>query len=145
MKQLLICTLFILHFSFGAQAQAGNDGADNANRKEKIEKVIIAMVTKRLDLTVEEAQLFWPTFNKFRVDMKAAVTPVKDDEIKKNEAIIGVQKKYKPQFQKILGTEERANKVFKIFNEMTARLKQMQERKNNPPKGPRRQGGSNTN
>jgi phosphotransferase system IIB component len=144
MKQIIVCTLLILNFSFLAKAQVGNDGGDNANRKEKIEKVIVAMVTKRLELTVEEAQLFWPTFNKFRVDMRTAITPIKDDEIKKNEAIIGVQKKYKPQFQKILGTEERANKVFKIFNEMTARLKQMQERKNNPPKGPRKQGGNNT-
>ncbi len=142
MKQALICILLILHFSFMAKAQVGNDGADNANRKEKIEKVIVAMVTKKLDLTVEEAQLFWPTFNKFRVDMRTAIAPVKDDEIKKNEAIIAVQKKYKPEFQKILGSEQRANKVFKIFNEMMAKLKQMQDRRNNPPPRPRKQGAN---
>ncbi len=40
--------------------------AQAVNRKEQLESQRIAFITKQLNLTVEEAQRFWPVYNEFQ-------------------------------------------------------------------------------
>ena len=52
----LIFILIVIIFS-------GNLFAQSGNRLEKIKAQKVAYITKELNLTVEEAQIFWPVYN----------------------------------------------------------------------------------
>lgn len=60
MKKIILLLVVVISFS-QLQAQDGN---------EKIEQLKIAFITKRLQLTTEEAQKFWPVYNQFEAEKK---------------------------------------------------------------------------
>lgn len=62
MKYLLLITTMILTVSLSAQR---GERGDMAERGERLEQQRIAHITTELDLTVEEAQDFWPIYNKY--------------------------------------------------------------------------------
>ncbi len=124
---------FILYIGILLLASNIANAQPVGDRAEKIEAILIAFVTKQLDLTADEAQHFWPVYNKYNEEFKNANRNNKTDEIKKNEAILIIQKKYKPDFFKILKTEERTNKVFLINKKIK---EMMDKRKNNGQKRP---------
>ncbi len=68
---LLISTLFI---AINLSAQRGGE---RGNRGEKIEQQRIAFITTELDLTVDEAQAFWPLYNEY----SEAKNAIKDDKV----------------------------------------------------------------
>lgn len=105
--------LFSLLLVSGIQAQTP---------KEKIEQYRIAFITKELNLTVEEARLFWPVYDKYRADLESLRTNNKQDldnidysklteeEAEKKakemfafkQAELDLQKKYYAEFRKVL-------------------------------------------
>ena len=62
MKRLQSLTL-ILCFPFLIFAQSKED--QKQNKKEQMEAMKVAYITKELNLTAEEAQIFWPVYNKY--------------------------------------------------------------------------------
>ena len=62
MKRLQSLTL-ILCFPFLIFAQSKE--AQKQNKKEQMEVMRVAYITKELNLTAEEAQIFWPVYNKY--------------------------------------------------------------------------------
>jgi predicted Holliday junction resolvase-like endonuclease len=127
--------LFIIVLLFTANIVHAQPVGNKGNRQEKIEAILVAFVTKHLDLTVDEAQQFWPVYNKYNEEYKNAVKNNRTDEIKKNEAILTVQKKYKPNFLKILKTEERTNKVFLINKKIKDLIERRKNNNSNRPGG----------
>lgn len=74
MKKVLttLCALFI---TFGAlYAQPGSPGRGGEHRgpegHERLEAVKVAFITKKLNLTAEEAQEFWPIHNEMTAELK---------------------------------------------------------------------------
>lgn len=65
MKYLLLITTMMLTISLSAQRERGERG-------EKIEQQRIAFITTELDLSVEEAQTFWPLYNDYQNSKKEA-------------------------------------------------------------------------
>lgn len=62
-KRLFTALLFMLCLYTGVSfAQEGNELPD---KKENIETMKIAFITKKLDLTPQEAQQFWPVYNQY--------------------------------------------------------------------------------
>ena len=61
MRYLLLLTTMILAFNLSAQ-----EGEERGKRGEKIEQQRIAFLTTELDLSVEEAQNFWPLYNDYQ-------------------------------------------------------------------------------
>lgn len=59
-KIILILSVFVAGF-LQVQAQEGN---------EKIEAMKIAFITKRLNLTPDESQKFWPVYNQYEAEKK---------------------------------------------------------------------------
>lgn len=58
--------LLLLFSSWKAMAQPdGPDGPQDEKRKERIERLKRAYISEKLDLTVEEAEKFWPIYNDF--------------------------------------------------------------------------------
>jgi hypothetical protein len=131
-------------------AGLAQDGADKPqpNKGEIIEKIIIAHITKELNLSVDEAQKFWPVFNNYRTEFRTAVQNHKDDPIKRDEEVLVIKKKYKPEFQRVLNSEKRANKVFTVFEDALRRIMEKQrQRRENRPNNPRieKRGGVRNN
>jgi len=98
-------------------------------RLERIEALKVAYMTQALKLTADEAQKFWPVYNSYMVEMKESKKSNKDDELAFQEAALGVRKKYKVEFKKILTDDFRVNQVFKAEAEFRQELqKELQKR-----------------
>jgi hypothetical protein len=77
-----------------------------------IDALKTAFITKELELTPDEAQKFWPVYNEYIVEIKKAKLEFKDDIIAFEERKVIVLKKYRENFKRILGNEERVKKCF---------------------------------
>ncbi len=101
----------------------------DGDKKQDVQKVIVAYVTQSLNLTQEEANQFFPVFKEYMKEHRNAVKANEKDEIAKAEGILVVQKKYKPKFTTILNSETRANKAFKMHAQLLNRLKTVRDRR----------------
>lgn len=128
-KRILILWIFVYTIS-SVSAQQGNRG-------EKIQALKVAYITQIVKLTPEEAQSFWPVYNIYFEEIKKARQGNKTDELKYQEDILNIKKKYKPEFKKILKDDERVNLVYKaeadfltaMQKELKKRMQQRQKRK----------------
>ena len=137
MKKILTAlTMLCITFALGAQnpAQNGNDARkqQREQQKERLQAEHIAYLTEKLELTSEEAQVFWPVYNKAKAEqkegnkvigeakkaLKLAVKEGKSEKevadalnayIKAKNGQKNVMLDYKPQFEKVLGTVKTAN------------------------------------
>jgi hypothetical protein len=130
MKQkMMMLTLLVVGFVGSLWSQPPGGGP----KREKIEAMKVAFLTKKLDLTTEEAQKFWPVYNKFSDEMEknkrafrirameeaGNVESMTDAEAEKalNEMLafraaeVEVLKKYTAEFKKVLPPQ----KVVKLF------------------------------
>ncbi len=108
MKRILLYGLFFLlgHSGF---AQDGS----------RLESLKIAYLTKKLDLSPSEAQLFWPIYNQYIDESRQARQAAARDgspEIKLEENILNIRKKYSVEFGKAL-TPEKVNIFFRSEKE----------------------------
>jgi len=138
MKTLYILFTFLIILPFTSLAQT-EDGENITDRK-KIQAMEVAYITKELNLSPEEAEKFWPVFNKYREDVKSVLTnKAISDQLEKQQKVLDLRKKYRTEFTRILA-QERANKVFTSedqFRQMVRRefqKRQMERRQINPGK-----------
>jgi len=97
-------------------AQEGERGGRQADGG-KLKAYQIAFITERLKLTPDEAQRFWPVFNKYEGEIR--VTRIQNKQatqVELEEKMLNVRKKYFDEFAKVLN-RERADKVFKVDRE----------------------------
>jgi hypothetical protein len=110
--------------------------------REKIKALKVAFITKELNLTSGEAEKFWPVYNEYFAEIEKVLKGNETDELKKEEAILNIRKKYKPEFKKVLNDDARVNKVFSIDKNFKEVLrKEMEQRRKNKPKPARFQPG----
>ena len=139
-KYILIITMFIA-FNSNIMAQKG----------ERLEAMKIGFITERLNLTADEAKVFWPVYNKFTEELKklrlstkgkiteemADMPNMNDTEAEKvladmvnfkiNEAEL--IKKYSAEFKKVLPIKK-VVLLFKAENDFKRELlKQLANRK----------------
>jgi Spy/CpxP family protein refolding chaperone len=76
----VIATIALFLVSFTSLAQPAEKPQP---KKEKIEQLKIAFITKELDLTTQEAEKFWPVYN----EMTAALKKEKKARREKNAAL----------------------------------------------------------
>ena len=100
-----IFILFAISTSFVGMYQNGKMGQTAQGLK-------IAYITRELNLSTDEAQIFWPVYYAYFNEMKKTRQETKDDVLAFDEKILFIKKKYSLEFKKVLGTDERANKVF---------------------------------
>ena len=144
MKTLkLLIAIISLSFFTSAFAQRGE------HKKDEIESYKIAFITKRLDLTSDEATKFWPVYNQYQDELKelrsrnrkalvnvyqnietmsdADIAKVLDDELAFKQNELNLTKKYLPQFKTVLLVKKVA-KLFKAEEDFkTELLKRMQQ------------------
>ncbi|GDX52636.1 hypothetical protein LBMAG27_16830 [Bacteroidota bacterium] len=140
------------------KAQPGSDGGD---KKEKIEAIKIGYITKQLNLTADEAKVFWPVYNQYDAEMEvirkgrltelmnaknnfesmsdADVSKTIDNEFNSQQQELNIKKKYNEEFKKVLPVKKVAKfwvaeQKFKLY--LLEQLKQQKENGMPPPKGP---------
>jgi Skp family chaperone for outer membrane proteins len=106
--------------------------------EKRLEAIKIAYITQQLALTPEEAQTFWPVFNKYEGEVKVVRDTYKNDEVEFQSAAVNIAKKYKGEFKKILRDDIRVNQTFKIhigYNKLLREeLQRRRELRQNKPK-----------
>jgi len=117
MKKIILIIALSLPFLVSAQ--------DNSQRDNKLQSLEIAYLTKELNLSPEEAQKFWPVYNKYSAEMKETLRNKANDPdvLDKQQKLLDIRKKYRSEFLKVL-SPDRVNQVFTSevkFREMVRR------------------------
>jgi hypothetical protein len=113
MKGFWVLVLF-LTMTTGLIAQ------DRRERYERIEAIKVAFITKKLDLTTEEAQKFWPVYNNYQKELMELMRKRREDrqktDIAPNDKInadltyeskmLELKKKYKKSYLKAIPAEK---------------------------------------
>jgi hypothetical protein len=102
MKRFLLIAGIICSLVLSGMAQ-DNTEAPKADGS-RIETLKIAYITQKLNLTTEEAEKFWPVYNKYMEEIRGARQNYQadKDEIKLEENILNIRKKYSVDFNKAL-------------------------------------------
>jgi hypothetical protein len=98
MKKFLLLICFIITVSITV--------AQNGNRLEALK---IAYITKRLDLSPEEAQKFWPIYNLYAEELKRSRQDAlrnNKSEIELDEELLNVRKKYNTLFNQAISPQK---------------------------------------
>ncbi len=98
----------------GIIANAQDAAPDVSEKKQQdIQALKAAFITKELDLTPDEAQKFWPVYNQYEKEITTVVKDnTNDDALDREEKVLNIRKKYKGQFSKVLGNQQRMNRLF---------------------------------
>jgi hypothetical protein len=125
------------------------------SRKDKIESLRIAYITKELSLSTNEAQQFWPVYNQFQEELKVirknrkldimeakinfdSMTDVEiakmiDGDFQFQQLELDLRKKYVEQYKKVLPVR----KVAKLLRaEHTFKIELLREFRNRQGEGP---------
>ncbi len=154
MKNLKLIVLAVLFgVATSASAQEGRPA------REKVESMKIGFLTERLDLTPEEAKVFWPVYNKYQDEVEVIrksrkenlvnarmnfdemndkeVEKVIDNEIASRQSELDLMKKYHPQFKQVLPIKKVA-KLYKAEEDFKRKLLDLiQERREDGREGKR--------
>jgi len=122
MKKVLFVIFFITScaavFSQAARPAQGGQGIGAA----RVQGLKIEFITRYLKLTPDEAA-FWTTFYEYSDALKKTRAEQPEDVISTDEKVLMIKKKYRTEFKKILGSDERAMRVFTIDREFNTILK----------------------
>jgi hypothetical protein len=126
MKQLLF--IIALSLSCFVPATAQDDPKGEGGRVEALK---IAYLTRKLNLSTEEAQRFWPIYNKYSDEIRKVQLDMRKnpDEIEREEKILNIRKRFNSEFTKAL-TAEKVNTFFRAEKEFHGMVqKEMMERR----------------
>lgn len=156
MKQFFL-VLILLTIGVIVKAQPPGD------KKEKIEAIKVGYITKQLELTSDEAKVFWPVYNQFDAEMEvirksratemmgakinfdemsdADVAKLIDNEMANQQKELDIRKKYNVEFKKVLPVKKVAKfwvaeQKFKLYL-----LEQLKQNGDGPPMKPGGPGG----
>jgi hypothetical protein len=128
MKKILLILVIALGVSVISVAQ-DEGGKGNGSR---IEALKIAYLTKKLNLSTDEAQKFWPIYNQYMGEIRKTRIDArqnKEGEIPTEEKLLNIRKKYNGEFNKALSSEK-VNTFFKAEKEFgTGLQKELLERR----------------
>jgi hypothetical protein len=130
-------------------------------QKENMEAKHIGFITNQLQLTTEEAQAFWPVYNKYHAEVEALrknhvtellsakvnfdsytddqVSKLIDDEMDYRQKELDILRKYNPEFKKVLPIK----KVAKFYRaEQQFKINLIRDMQNNEGAKPGKQGNN---
>jgi Spy/CpxP family protein refolding chaperone len=138
MKKLLLLISFI---GLNQLTMVAQDAPLEPNPKaeEKIQSLEVAYISRKLELTPEEAQKFWPVFNEYKKETRKIHQEHRKnpngDVLEMEQNLINTRKKYKDQFTGVIG-QARTNDFFKAEHQFKAvLLNKIKERRGERPGG----------
>lgn len=124
--------ILAVFFSCITTVVVAQEGGDAKNDGSKLEALKIAYLTKKLNLSTEEAQKFWPIYNQYMAEVRKTRSDARlnnEKEIDTEDKILAVRKRYDGEFAKALSTEK-VNSFFKAEKEFGSYIqKELQERR----------------
>ena len=138
MKKILLIIVIALGASLVSVAQDEDGDKNNGGRLEALK---IGYLTKKLNLSTDEAQKFWPIYNQYMGEIRKTrfdARQNKEGEIPTEEKLLNIRKKYNGEFNKALSSEK-VNTFFKAEKEFGTVLqkelmeRRMQQRENRKP------------
>ncbi|HRN56354.1 MAG TPA: hypothetical protein PLL71_07875 [Agriterribacter sp.] len=126
MKKLFLLFGFITFTALLTHAQGM---ADSGSGREKIKMLEIGYLTRQLHLSTGEAEKFWPLFNTYRQELRAAARDKNiNDELDRQQKVLDIRKKYRKDFSRILD-ENRGRSVYEAEDRFKTMVrKEMQQR-----------------
>jgi hypothetical protein len=101
---------------------------------ERMQSIQVAYLTRELNLSPQDAEKFWPVYNRYQDEMKTVLMNRSEgDALDKQQKVLDIRKKYKTDFTKVLGAD-RTNRLFEAeirFREMVKREFQNRQRRRN--------------
>lgn len=136
MKKILLIIVIALGVSVLSFAQDEKEKGAGG----RIEALKIAYLTKKLNLSTDEAQRFWPIYNQYMNEIRETRITARENKegvIPTEEKLLNIRKKYNGEFNKALSSEKvntffRAEKEFGTVLQkelMERRMQRMQNRK----------------
>jgi hypothetical protein len=122
MKKILL--MWMLLFSVTVYAVAQDDDGDGKTGGSRVEAMKIAWVTKKLNLSPEEAQKFWPIYNQYTQEIRKTRIDArtnKEDDLKTQEKMLNIRKKYDGEFTKAI-SKDKVNSFFRAEREFLAEV-----------------------
>ena len=112
MKKIIF--LILLNAGLAIPALAQNNQRDF----DRLQTYKVAFLSRKLNLTTEEAQKFWPIYNKYEAELRDARIEGRGNkkEIEMEEKILNIRKKYNGEFEKAIPSEK-VNQLFKSERE----------------------------
>lgn len=127
MKKIILLILIYSGVAIGARAQ------EEQKELNRLQAYKIAFLTRKLNLSPDEAQKFWPIYNKYEDELRAVRIENrqnKTSEIVTEEKILNIRKKYNEEFSKAL-PNEKVNTLFRSEREFSNIVqKEFLERRN---------------
>ncbi|HEY8733240.1 MAG TPA: hypothetical protein VIL90_01660 [Puia sp.] len=126
MKRLLLLTGFALYLLTSV--------AQNGNRLEALK---IAYITKRLNLSPDEAQKFWPVYNQYADELQKArqdAARTNKSEIELDESLLNIRKRYNSLFSQAISPQKidiffKSEKEFGNFVQKEMERRQLKNQK----------------
>lgn len=139
--------LIFLMMLFGTSSFAQGVGGSNPKRARQIEAIKIGFITRRLDLSPEQSQKFWPVYNQFEDNLNDvfrqkrqnrianADHPDKliDDDFAYDSKILEIKKDYRHKFSDILTPEQLKSLYLAEKDFRDELIKQLKNRAANRP------------
>ena len=127
MKNIFLLFSFSLLLSLKLQAQE-----EKRPEAGRIEALKIAYLTRKLNLSTDEAQKFWPVYNSYANEMRRAHQDMRENkgsEIEREEKMLGIRKKFNGEFNKALSSDK-VNDFFRAEREFNGIVqKEIMERR----------------
>jgi hypothetical protein len=115
-----ILTIIIFFISFTSSSLNAQTQPNNIKRAKQIESIKIGYITRRLELTPEESQKFWPVYNQFQLEQNQIIQQKRkarlqnannpdqmiDDDFHYDTKILELKKSYRKEFSKIISPEK---------------------------------------
>ncbi len=146
---LIGCLLCLL---LPAKSMLAQDAAqDEASKQDKIKSLEVAYITRELDLTPQEAEKFWPVYNKYSKEVNDLIAERKrkvqalkgqprtdegaedalDKELGYERRMLDIKTRYKQEFMKVLPARKVGN-IYRAEREFRGMMiRQLKERKEN--------------
>ena len=128
MKRIFILLCITVTTFCAVRAQ---DDTGNKTDVGRLQAYKIAFLTKRLNLSPEEAQKFWPIYNRYQDEIRTARQDNRknNNEIANEEKMLNIRKKYSQEFTKALSAEK-INNLFRSEKEFGNMVqKELRERR----------------
>lgn len=136
---------YFLLLSFICLAQvlwAQPPGGPGQKPPPNVEALKVAFLTRQLELTPDEAKKFWPVHDAYMGEIEKLLRENREkrgDELELEEKMLGIRKKYKPDFVKAIG-EEKFNKMLRAEREFRDMIRKEMERRRGKGQGKGPQG-----
>jgi hypothetical protein len=96
-----------------------------------VEALKVAFLTRQLELSPDEAKKFWPVHDAYQDEIEKLLRDNRDkkaDELELEEKLLGIRKKYKPEFLKAI-SEDKFNKMLRAEREFRDMIRKEMERR----------------